>query len=225
MSPKGKRERVGRILRMHANHREEVDEIRAGDILAVVGLNTTTTGDTLADQKAPVLLETIHFPEPVISVAIEPKTKADEEKLMEGLVRLAAEDPTFRQYTDQETGQTIICGMGELHLEIIVDRLKREFRVEANIGRPQVAYRETITVPAKAEGRYIRQTGGRGKYGHVWIELTPQEAGTGFMFEDAVVGGVVPKEYIPAVENGIREAMDNGVLGGYPVIDMKATAV
>ena len=219
---KGKRERIGRILRMHANHREEVEEIRAGDILAVVGLNSTTTGDTLTEQKAPLFLESIHFPEPVISVAIEPKTKTDEEKLIEGLVRLAAEDPTFKQYTEQETGQTIICGMGELHLEIIVDRLKREFRVEANIGRPQVAYRETITVPAKAEGRYIRQTGGRGKYGHVWIELTPQEAGTGFTFVDAIVGGVVPKEYIPAVEDGIREALDNGVLGGYPVIDIKA---
>ena len=219
---KGKRERLGRLLRMHANHREEVDEIRAGDIVAVVGLNLTTTGDTLSEQNAAVLLETIHFPEPVISVAIEPKTKVDEEKLTEGLTRLAAEDPTFRQYTDQETGQTIISGMGELHLEIIVDRLKREFRVEATIGRPQVAYRETISVPAKAEGRYIRQTGGRGKYGHVWIEITPQEPGTGFTFEDGIVGGVVPKEYIPAVESGIREALDNGILGGYPVIDIKA---
>ncbi len=216
---KGKRERLGRILRMHANHREEVDEIRAGDIVAVVGLNSTTTGDTLAVADAPILLESIHFPEPVISVAIEPKTKADEDKLNEGLIRLAAEDPTFRQYTDAETGQTIISGMGELHLEIIVDRLKREFRVEANIGRPQVAYRETITVPAKAEGRYVRQTGGRGKYGHVWLEVAPQETGAGFTFIDAVVGGVVPKEYIPAVESGIREAMDNGILGGYPVID------
>ena len=219
---KGKRERLGRILRMHANHREEVDEIRTGDIVAVVGLNTTSTGDSLTDQKHALLLESIHFPEPVISVAIEPKTKPDEEKLMEGLVKLAAEDPTFRQYTDAETGQTIISGMGELHLEIIVDRLKREFRVEANIGRPQVAYRETITVPAKAEGRYVRQTGGRGKYGHVWIELEPQEPGTGFVFEDAIVGGVVPKEYIPSVESGIREALDNGVLGGFPVIDLKA---
>ncbi|HOF87659.1 MAG TPA: elongation factor G, partial [Armatimonadota bacterium] len=162
-------------------------------------------------------------PEPVISVAIEPKTKADEEKLTEGLARLAAEDPTFRRYTDPETGQTIISGMGELHLEIIVDRLKREFRVEANIGRPQVAYRETITAPAKAEGRYVRQTGGRGKYGHVWIALEPLEPGSGFVFEDAVVGGVVPKEYIPAVESGMREAMDTGVLGGYPVIDLKAS--
>ena len=219
---KGKRERFGRVLRMHANHREELDEVRAGDIVAVVGLNNTTTGDTLAVQSAPILLETIHFPEPVISVAIEPKTKADEDKLTDGLVRLAAEDPTFRQYTDQETGQTIISGMGELHLEIIIDRLRRESHVEANIGKPQVAYRETITIPAKAEGRYIRQTGGRGKYGHVWIALEPLESGAGFVFEDAVVGGVVPREYIPAVEAGIREALDNGILGGYPVIDFKA---
>ena len=220
---KGKRERFGRILRMHANHREEMDEIRTGDIVAVVGLNTSSTGDSLTDQKSPLLLETIHFPEPVISVAIEPKTKPDEEKLIEGLVKLAAEDPTFRQYTDAETGQTIISGMGELHLEIIVDRLKREFRVEANVGRPQVAYRETITTTSKAEGRYIRQTGGRGKYGHVQIEITPLETGGGFVFEDAIVGGVVPKEYIPAVESGIREALDNGILGGFPVIDLKAT--
>jgi len=219
---KGKRERIGRILRMHANHREEVDEINAGDILAVVGLNLTTTGDTLTDQKAQLLLESIHFPEPVISVAIEPKTKADEDKLTEGLVRLSTEDPTFRTYTDQETGQTIVSGMGELHLDIIVDRLKREFRVEANTGKPQVAYRETISITAKAEGRYVRQTGGRGKFGHVWIELSPKEPGSGFTFEDAIVGGVVPKEYIGAVESGIREAMDNGILGGYPVIDFNA---
>jgi elongation factor G len=220
---KSKRERLGRVLRMHANHREEVDEVRAGDIVAVVGFDTTSTGDTLTGQTDQVLLESIHFPEPVISVAIEPKTKADEEKLTNGLVRLAAEDPTFRQYTDAETGQTIISGMGELHLEIIVDRLKREFRVEANIGRPQVAYRETITTGAKAEGRYVRQTGGRGKYGHVQIEIAPQETGAGFTFVDAVVGGVVPREYIPAVEQGIREALDNGVLGGYPVIDLQVT--
>jgi elongation factor G len=220
---KRQRERLGRILRMHANHREEVDEIRAGDIVAVVGLNSTTTGDTLTEAGKLVLLESIHFPEPVISVAIEPKTKADEEKLVEGLTRLAAEDPTFRTYTDQETGQTIISGMGELHLEIILDRLKREFRVEANIGRPQVAYRETVSASVKAEGRYVRQTGGRGKYGHVWIELEPQETGAGFTFVDAVVGGVVPREYIPAVENGVREALGNGVLGGYPVIDVKVT--
>jgi elongation factor G len=218
---KGKRERLGRMLRMHANHREEVDEIRTGDIVAVVGLSGTTTGDTLTSQDAPVLLESIHFPEPVIHVAIEPKTKVDEEKLTEGLTRLAAEDPTFRQYTDQETGQTIIAGMGELHLEIIVDRLKREFRVEANIGRPQVAYRETITKPAKAEGRYVRQTGGRGKYGHVWLDIEPREPGEGFLFENAIIGGVVPKEYIPAIEAGIKEAMLNGQLGGFPVIDLK----
>jgi elongation factor G len=219
---KGKNERFGRILRMHANHREDVDEIRTGDIVAVVGLNNTATGDTLTTIGQPLLLEQIHFPEPVISVAIEPKTKADEEKLTEGLGRLAAEDPTFRRYTDAETGQTIISGMGELHLEIIVDRLKREFRVEANIGRPQVAYRETISQSAKAEGRYIRQSGGRGKYGHVWITLDPNPA-EGFAFVDKIVGGVVPKEYIPAVESGIREAMDTGVLGGYPVIDLTAT--
>lgn len=222
---KRKRERLGRILRMHANHREEVDEIRTGDIIAVVGLDSTTTGDTLASQNDQVLLESIHFPEPVIHVAIEPKTKADEEKLGMGLQRLSAEDPTFRQYTDAETGQTIIAGMGELHLEVIVDRLKREFRVEANIGRPQVAYRETITQPAKAEGRYVRQTGGRGKFGHVYITIEPQEPGAGFTFVDAIVGGVVPREYIPAVESGIREAMDNGVLGGYPVIDLKVSLV
>lgn len=220
---KGKRERIGRVLRMHANHREEVEEIRAGDIVAVVGLNNTATGDTLADNKSPILLESMHFPEPVISVAIEPKTKADEEKLSEALARLATEDPTFRQYTDAETGQTIISGMGELHLEIIIDRLKREFRVEANIGRPQVAYRETITLASEAEGRYVRQTGGRGKYGHCWIRMEPLEPGSGFVFVDAVVGGVVPREYIPAVESGIREALNNGILGGYPVIDFKAT--
>ena len=222
---KDRRERIGRVLRMHANHREELDEIRTGDIVAVVGLNNTTTGDTLCAQNSPVLLERMHFPEPVISVAIEPKTRPDEEKLTEALARLAAEDPTFRQYTDQETGQTIIAGMGELHLEIIIDRLKREFRVEANIGRPQVAYRETITATAKAEGRYIRQTGGRGKYGHVWITMEPLEAGSGFVFVDGIVGGVVPKEYIPAVEAGIKEATNNGILGGYPVIDFKVTLI
>ncbi len=220
---KDRRERIGRVLRMHANHREELDEIRTGDIVAVVGLSNTTTGDTLCAQNSPVLLERMHFPEPVISVAIEPKTRPDEEKLTEALVRLATEDPTFRQYTDQETGQTIIAGMGELHLEIIIDRLKREFHVEANIGRPQVAYRETITATAKAEGRYIRQTGGRGKYGHVWITMEPLEAGSGFVFVDGVVGGVVPKEYIPAVEAGIKEALNNGILGGFPVIDFKVT--
>ncbi len=222
-SSKDKRERFGRILRMHANHREDIDEIRTGDIVAVVGLTNTTTGDTLTVMKSPLLLESMHFPDPVISVAIEPKTKADEEKLQEGLIRLAAEDPTFKQFTDPETGQTIVAGMGELHLDIIVDRLRREFRVEANTGKPQVAYREAITIPAKAEGRYVRQTGGRGKYGHVWVALEPQEAGTGFTFVDAIVGGVVPREYISAVEAGIKEAQDNGILGGYPVIDVKAT--
>ncbi len=222
-SSKDKRERFGRILRMHANHREDIDEIRTGDIVAVVGLTNTTTGDTLTAMKSPLLLESMHFPDPVINVAIEPKTKADEEKLTEGLARLAAEDPTFRQYTDPETGQTIVAGMGELHLDIIVDRLRREFRVEANTGKPQVAYREAITASAKAEGRYVRQTGGRGKFGHVWISIEPQEAGTGFTFVDAIVGGVVPREYIPAVEAGIKGALDNGILGGYPVIDIKAT--
>lgn len=222
-SSKDKRERFGRILRMHANHREDIDEIRTGDIVAVVGLTNTTTGDTLTVMKSPLLLESMHFPDPVINVAIEPKTKADEEKLQEGLIRLAAEDPTFKQFTDPETGQTIVAGMGELHLDIIVDRLRREFRVEANTGKPQVAYREAITIPAKAEGRYVRQTGGRGKYGHVWVALEPQEAGTGFTFVDAIVGGVVPREYISAVEAGIKEAQDNGILGGYPVIDVKAT--
>ena len=221
---KGKRERIGRILRMHANHREEVDEIRAGDIVAVVGLNLTTTGDTLADQKAQLLLETIHFPEPVISVAIEPKTKADEEKLNDGLTRLAAEDPTFRQYTDQETGQTIISGMGELHLEIIVDRLKREFRVEATVGRPQVAYRETI-YHARPRRRPLRaaERADVASTGMSGCRSTPQETGAGFTFVDAIVGGVVPREYIPAVESGIREALDNGTLGGFPMIDIKVT--
>jgi elongation factor G len=220
---KGKRERLGRVLRMHANHREDVDEIRTGDIIAAVGLNLTTTGDTLADADDPILLEKMYSPEPVISVAIEPKTKVDEDKLSEGLTKLAAEDPTFRQFTDPETGQTIISGMGELHLEIIVDRLKREFRVEANTGKPQVAYRETLTRSAKAEGRYIRQTGGRGKFGHVWLTVEPQEKGAGFLFVDAVVGGVVPREYIPAVEAGVKGALENGILGGYPVIDVKVT--
>ena len=219
---KQKRERFGRVLRMHANHREEIEEIRTGDIVAVVGLNITGTGDTLCDQKSALLLESIHCPEPVISVSVEPKTKSDEEKMTEGLIRLSAEDPTFRQYTDQETGQIIISGMGELHLEIIIDRLRREFKVDANTGRPQVSYRETITAPqTNAEGRFVRQSGGRGKFGHVWLELTPLEPGGGFVFEDAVVGGAVPREYIGAVEAGIKEALDNGVLGGYPVIDVK----
>ncbi|MBM3459476.1 MAG: elongation factor G, partial [Armatimonadetes bacterium] len=217
---KGKKERVGRILRMHANHREDVEQVQAGDIAAAVGLNDTTTGDTLCAENARVLLEAITFPQPVISIAIEPKTKADQDKLGSALGRLSAEDPTFRVHTDQETGQTIISGMGELHLEIIQDRLTREFKVEANVGRPQVAYRETITRPAKGEGRFVRQTGGKGQFGHVVIEMEPLEPGTGFQFHNKIVGGSIPREYVPAVEAGIREAMDGGVLAGYPVIDL-----
>ncbi|PTQ51252.1 MAG: Translation elongation factor G [Brockia lithotrophica] len=219
---KGHRERIGRILRMHANHREEVDEVPAGEIVAVVGLKDTMTGDTLCDEKAPIVLEAMTFPEPVISVAIEPKSKADQDKLALALQRLSEEDPTFRTWTDQETGQTIIAGMGELHLDVLVDRMRREFKVEANVGAPQVAYRETFTVPVKAEGKYIRQTGGRGQYGHVWIEFFPLERGEGFVFENRIVGGVIPKEYIPAVEAGLREALQNGVLAGYPLTDVKA---
>ncbi len=220
-----KRERIGRILRMHANHREDVDKVYAGDIVAAVGLNEAGTGDTLCDANNPILLESITFPEPVISVAIEPKTKADQEKMGVALQRLSAEDPTFRTYTDEETGQTIIAGMGELHLEIIIDRLYREFKVEANHGRPQVAYREAITKPARAEGRFVRQTGGRGQYGHVVLEVEPLEPGQGFVFENAIVGGVVPKEYIPAVEAGVREALDTGALAGYPIVDIKVRLV
>ncbi|RKQ85573.1 elongation factor G [Brockia lithotrophica] len=219
---KGHRERIGRILRMHANHREEIDEVPAGEIVAVVGLKDTMTGDTLCDEKAPIVLEAMTFPEPVISVAIEPKSKADQDKLALALQRLAEEDPTFRTWTDQETGQTIIAGMGELHLDVLVDRMRREFKVEANVGAPQVAYRETFTVPVKVEGKYIRQTGGRGQYGHVWIEFIPLGRGEGFVFENRIVGGVIPKEYIPAVEAGLREALQNGVLAGYPLTDLKA---
>jgi len=222
-SVKNKKERIGRLLQMHANHRNEIKEVRAGDICAAVGLKFTTTGDTLCDENDPIVLERMEFPEPVISVAIEPKTKADQEKLGVALGKLAQEDPSFRVRSDEETGQTIISGMGELHLEIIVDRLKREFKVEANIGKPQVAYRETIRKSAKAEGKFIRQTGGRGQYGHVWIELEPLEPGAGFEFVNKIVGGVVPKEYIPAVQKGIEEAMQNGVLAGYPVVDVRAT--
>lgn len=220
---KGKRERIGRILQMHANHREEISAVYAGDIAAAVGLKDTTTGDTLCDEKHPIILESMDFPEPVISVAIEPKTKADQDKMATALSRLAEEDPTFRFYTDEETGQTIIAGMGELHLEIIVDRLQREFKVEANVGKPQVAYKETFTKSAKCEGKFIRQTGGRGQYGHVWIEFEPLPRGSGFVFENKIVGGVVPKEYVPAVQAGLEEAMQNGVLAGYPIIDIKAT--
>jgi elongation factor G len=222
----GKTERIGRLLQMHANHREERDEIGAGEIVAAVGLKTTTTGDTLATDTAPIRLESMEFPDPVISVAIEPKTKADQDKLSQGLTRLADEDPTFRVRTDEETGQTLIAGMGELHLEIIVDRLLREFSVDANVGRPQVAYRETIGKRVeKVEGRFVRQTGGRGQYGHAVINLEPSEPGEGYEFLDRIVGGKVPKEYIPSVDLGIQEAMEAGVLAGYPVVDVRAELV
>ncbi|MCX8033779.1 MAG: elongation factor G [Thermodesulfovibrio sp.] len=217
------RERVARIFRMHANHREEIKEICAGDIAAVVGLKSTLTGDTICDEANPIILEAIEFPEPVISVAIEPKTKADQEKLSLALQKISQEDPSFRVSYNEETGQTIISGMGELHLEIIVDRLTREFRVGANIGKPQVAYKETIKIPAKAEGKFIRQTGGRGQYGHVWIDIEPMERGAGFEFINKIVGGTIPKEFIPAVEKGVVEAMEGGVLAGYPVVDVKVT--
>ena len=217
------KERISRIVRMHANHREEVQELFAGEIGALVGLKATRTGDTLCDENNPVVLESITFPDPVISIAIEPKTKADQEKMAIALKKLSEEDPTFRVRTDEETGQTIISGMGELHLEIIVDRLKREFKVEANIGQPQVAYRETIMQEAEAEGRYIRQSGGRGQYGHCWIRVEPQERGKGHEFVDAIKGGTIPQEYIKPTEKGIREALDNGVLAGYPMVDVKFT--
>lgn len=221
---KGKKERIGRIVLMHANDRHEVDELRAGDIAACVGLKDVTTGDTLTDPNAVITLERMEFPDPVISLAIEPKTKGDQEKMGIALQRLAAEDPSFRLHTDEESGQTIISGMGELHLEIIVDRMKREFGVEANIGRPQVTYRETLRKAVKdIEGKFVRQSGGKGQYGHVVLSLEPTEPGSGFTFEDATKGGVVPREYIPSVEKGLREAMNNGVLAGYPVVDVKAT--
>ncbi|MBC1484090.1 elongation factor G [Listeria immobilis] len=221
-STKGKRERVGRILQMHANHREEISIVYAGDIAAAVGLKDTTTGDTLCDEKDQIILESMEFPEPVIQVAIEPKSKADQDKMGQALAKLAEEDPTFRAETDQETGQTLISGMGELHLDILVDRMKREFRVEANVGDPQVSYRETFRKSAQVEGKFVRQSGGRGQYGHVWIEFGPNEEGKGFEFENAIVGGVVPREYIPAVQAGLEGALDNGVLAGYPLIDIKA---
>ena len=224
-STKGKRERVGRILKMHANKREEIKEVFAGDIAAAVGLKYTTTGDTLCNEDNAVILESIEFPEPVISIAIEPKTKADQEKLGLSLAKLASEDPSFRVKTDEETGQTIISGMGELHLEIIVDRLFREFKVDANVGKPQVAYRETITKKVKSEGKFVRQSGGRGQFGHVWLEIEPQEAGKGYEFVDAIKGGVVPREYIPAVDKGIKEALDSGVMAGFPVVDIKVTLI
>ncbi len=222
-STKGKSERIGRLLRMHANHREDIEEIRAGDICAAVGLRNTFTGDTLCDAAHPIVLEAITFPQPVIEIAIEPKTRADQDKMAIALNKLAEEDPTFQMHTDLDSGQTIIAGMGELHLEVIVDRMFREFKVEANVGRPQVAYRETITREAHAQGKHVRQTGGHGQYGDVWIRVKPNERGKGFEFINAIVGGTVPKEYIKPVENGIRETLENGIIAGYPMIDVIAT--
>ena len=224
-STKDNKERIGRILQMHANHREDIETVYSGDIAAAVGLKNTTTGDTLCDEKHPIILESMEFPEPVIRVAIEPKTKAGQEKMGIALSKLAEEDPTFRTYTDDETGQTIIAGMGELHLEIIVDRLLREFKVEANVGNPQVSYRETIRKPAHVNHKYVRQSGGKGQYGHVVLDLEPLEAGAGYVFENKIVGGAIPKEYIPAVDAGIQGAMQTGVLAGYPVVDVKCTLV
>ncbi len=221
-SSKDKRERVGRILQMHADSREEISEVHSGDIAAAVGLKDTGTGDTLCDDKAPVILESMDFPEPVISLSVEPKTKADQDKMGMALAKLQEEDPTFRAHTDQETGEVIIAGMGELHLDVLVDRMKREFKVEANVGAPQVSYRETFRTAAEVEGKFVRQSGGRGQFGHVWIEFSPNEEGKGFEFVNNIVGGVVPREYIPAVEAGIRDSLDNGVLAGYPLIDIKA---
>ncbi|NIS74194.1 MAG: elongation factor G, partial [Deltaproteobacteria bacterium] len=224
-STKDIKERVGRLLKMHSNKREEVKKISAGDIVAVVGLKNTLTGDTLCQEDNPVILEAMEFPEPVISVAIEPKTKADQEKLSVSLIKLAQEDPSFKVSYNEETGQTIISGMGELHLEIIVDRLLREFKVGANVGKPQVSYRETIRKVSKEEGKYVRQSGGRGQYGHVYLEAEPLVAGKGFEFANKIVGGAIPKEYIPAVEKGVKEALEDGVLAGYPVVDIKVTLV
>ena len=220
---KGKKERVGRILQMHSNSREEIKEVRAGDIAAAVGLKDVATGETLCDLGEAITLERMEFPEPVISVAVEPKTKSDQEKMSIALQKLAQEDPSFRVRTDEESGQTIISGMGELHLDIIVDRMRREFSVEANVGAPQVSYRETIRSNVDQEGKFVRQSGGRGQYGHVYLKIEPQEQGGGFEFENKIVGGVVPKEYIPAVEKGVKEAINNGVIAGYPVVDVKVT--
>ncbi|RRJ62149.1 elongation factor G [Paenibacillus oralis] len=222
---KGKRERIGRILQMHANHRQEINEVYAGDIAAAVGLKDTGTGDTLCDEKNPVILESMNFPDPVIEIAVEPKTKADQDKLGVALGKLTEEDPTLRAYTDEETGQTILKGMGELHLDIIIDRMRREFKVETNVGKPQVAYRETFKAPARVEGKFVRQSGGRGQYGHVWVEFEPLEPGTGNQFDSKIVGGAVPREYIGPAQQGIEEAMQNGVLAGFPVVDVKATIV
>jgi elongation factor G len=224
-STKERKERAGRLLRMHANHQVDIDAIYAGDIAAVIGLKQTFTGDTLCDPGAPIILETIKFPEPVISVAIEPKTQADQEKMRETLDRLAEEDPTFQVRVDRDTGQTLISGMGELHLEVLVDRMLREFHVSANVGQPQVSYRETITVPVRSEGRYIRQTGGHGQYGHVWLELEPLAKGEGYVFEDVTRNGSIPREYVPAIDEGVQEAMESGVLAGYPVVDIKVRLV
>jgi elongation factor G len=221
-STKGKRERIGRILQMHANSRQEISKVYAGDIAAAVGLKDTTTGDTLCDEKNLVILESMQFPEPVIQLSVEPKSKADQDKMTTALQKLQEEDPTFRAHTDQETGQVIIAGMGELHLDIIVDRMRREFKVEANVGAPQVAYRETFRESASVEGKFARQSGGRGQFGHVWIEFSPNEEGKGFEFENGIVGGVVPREYIPAVQAGLEDALDRGVLAGYPLVDIKA---
>jgi elongation factor G len=223
-SSKGEKERIGRIVRMHANHREDVEEVFSGEIAAAIGLKATVTGDTLCDENHPIILEKIIFPEPVISVAIEPKTKADQERIGMAMQKLAEEDPTFKVHTDEETLQTIISGMGELHLDILVDRMKREFKVEANVGNPQVAYKETIRASAEAEGKYIKQSGGRGQYGHCWLRVEPQtEEGKGFEFVDEIKGGVVPREYIPAIEKGVKEALTRGILAGYPVVDVKVT--
>jgi elongation factor G len=222
-STRNQRERIGRLLQMHANHREEIKEVYAGDIAAMVGPKQSYTGDTICDPNNPIVLESIRFPEPVIQLAIEPKTKADQDKMAIALSKLAEEDPTFRVFTDQETGQTIIAGMGELHLEVIVDRMRREYKVEANQGKPQVAYRESITVPADVDSKFVRQTGGKGQYGHVKLQVEPLERGKGFEFVNAIVGGVIPREYIPAVEAGVKEAMASGVIAGYPVVDLKVT--
>ena len=222
-STKDKRERIGRLLQMHANKRDEIEEVLAGDIAAAIGLKDTRTGDTLSDEEKPIILEAMKFPDPVIDVAIEPKTKADQDKLGTALQKLQEEDPTFRVRSDAETGQTIIAGMGELHLEILVERMKREFKVEANVGKPQVAFRETVKkAVTNVEGKFIRQSGGKGQYGHVVINFGPSEPGGGFVFEDKIVGGVIPREFIKPVEAGIREALENGVLAGYPMVDVKA---
>ena len=222
---KGKKERIGRLIQMHANNRQDIDKVYAGDIACAVGLKDVVTGDTICDENAPIILESIEFPEPVIDISIEPKTKADQEKMAIALQKLAEEDPSFKTYTNQETGQTIIAGMGELHLDIIVDRMKREFKVEANVGKPQVAYKETIRKPVRVEGKFIRQSGGRGQYGHVWLEVEPNEAGKGYEFESKIVGGVVPKEYVKPTDEGVQDAMKAGVLAGYPVVDVKVALV